>query len=203
MGPLHWSSFFWTQKVGLGKMILTGPEFGHFVLLCSVSGMVELFMHRWGLVSHSFGSHLFLACHILRGFEARLLCLMDVDVGQRMRKVPQQYPEFFGQSPSNCQKQYFLLTFTLFLGWKIEPSSFWQSYSFPRINDPIVIEGWDCSIFFHIWYLVSSIMLAFCSLYMFVLPILVDKQRHIVSITYFKSLADYHHSCELYQFLVR
>ena len=129
--------------------------------------MVELFMHRWGLVSHSFGSHLFLACHILRGFEARLLCLMDVDVGQRMRKVPQQYPEFFGQSPSNCQKQYFLLTFTLFLGWKIEPSSFWQSYSFPRINDPIVIEGWDCSIFFHIWYLVSSIMLAFCSLYMF------------------------------------
>ena len=158
MGPLHWSSFFWTQKVGLGKMILTGPEFGHFVLLCPVSGMVEVFTHRWGQVSHSFGSHLFLACHILRGFEARLLCLMDVQCRSKNEKGSPTIPRVFWPGSIQLSKAifladidtvsgYFLLTLLTFsniscwhywhfLGWKIEPSSFWRSHSFPRINDP-------------------------------------------------------------------
>ena len=120
------------------------------------------------------------------------------NVGQRMRKVPQQYPEFFGQGPSNCQKQYFLLTLTLFLGiscwhyWHFLifladiTDIFWVEKSNPQVFGKAIrslesmtlflIEGWDCSIFrYHIWYLVSSMMFVFCSLYMFVLPILVDK----------------------------
>ena len=50
MGPLHWSSLLNSER-GLGKMILTGPGFGDFELFCSVSGMVELFMQRWGLAA--------------------------------------------------------------------------------------------------------------------------------------------------------
>ena len=141
MGPLHWSSLLNSER-GLGKMILTGPGFGDFELFCSVSGMVELFMQRWGLAaSFTFFRESSISRMPFCGFEAEDTSFDGCGCRSKNKKGCRTTATVFCRTaPSNCGNKNILLTFTLFFG--LNSGSLKKLVANSRSRESIHLRSW-------------------------------------------------------------
>ena len=190
MGPLHWSSFFfelrkwvWERWFWLDLNLVILCFYVQFLAWLKSLRTAEDKFHILSGVIY------FLHAIFCGDLKPGYFVWWMYNVGQRMRKVRSPtIPRVFWPGSIQLSKAifladidtvsgYFLLTLLTFSGLKNRTLKFLAKPFVPSNQWPFfLIEGWDCSIFrYHIWYLVSSMMFVFCSLYMFVLPILVDK----------------------------